>query len=101
MGVVIEFLRTLMHGDKDHSGGQPSYSFSTAKSPPDGTLGTSHATSPLMSEFDFNFQHSYGGSGSLGSPSSMSFKEPFVPQAMWNLNQTFEWDWANLGFGNM
>ncbi|EPS44284.1 hypothetical protein H072_1723 [Dactylellina haptotyla CBS 200.50] len=26
-----------------------------------------------------------------------SFSSPFVPQSLWNLNQTFEWDWANLG----
>ncbi|KAK6363371.1 hypothetical protein TWF730_000804 [Orbilia blumenaviensis] len=26
-----------------------------------------------------------------------SFSSPFVPQSLWNLNQTFEWDWANFG----
>ncbi|KAF3931065.1 hypothetical protein ABW20_dc0105451 [Dactylellina cionopaga] len=29
-----------------------------------------------------------------------SFSSPFVPQGMWNLNQTFEWDWANFGLMN-
>ncbi|TGJ71367.1 hypothetical protein EYR41_003333 [Orbilia oligospora] len=29
-----------------------------------------------------------------------SFSSPFVPQSLWNLNQTFEWDWANFGMMN-
>ncbi|EWC44067.1 hypothetical protein DRE_01419 [Drechslerella stenobrocha 248] len=29
-----------------------------------------------------------------------SFSSPFVPQSLWNLNQTFEWDWANVGLVN-
>ncbi|KAF3937080.1 hypothetical protein ABW19_dt0206857 [Dactylella cylindrospora] len=71
-----------------------------------------HSTPIKESSID-EFGFSYETPGTTGSqpseenelsPLTKSFQEsfssPFVPQSLWNLNQTFEWDWANLGLPN-
>src|SRR5579871_875024 len=63
---------------------------------------------PSIDGFNFNF-NTPGTSGQMSeenelSPLTKSFPEsfssPFVPQSLWNLNQTFEWDLANFGIMN-
>ena len=42
-----------------------------------------------------NGQHTY-------SPESLnvgSFQQPFVPQDLWQMPMTFEWDWGDMGVG--
>ncbi|KAL8840136.1 MAG: hypothetical protein Q9170_001484 [Blastenia crenularia] len=53
------------------------------------------STQPVI--FENDLQHSEGSS----SLSMGSFQQPFVPQDLWQMPQTLEWDWAdinNMGF---
>ena len=37
------------------------------------------------------------GTGGVGSPLNMgSFQQPFVPQDLWQMPMTLEWDWADM-----
>lgn len=51
---------------------------------PTGTSSPEHNT-PTYSNFNFG-----------GAASSGSFQQPMVPQELWNMPMTFEWDWADM-----
>jgi hypothetical protein len=58
-------------------------------------------TSPnsgIAQGFSPNDTHQYGG-GTGGQPSPLnmgSFQQPFVPQDLWQMPMTLEWDWADM-----
>ncbi|KAI4273102.1 MAG: hypothetical protein LQ337_004865 [Flavoplaca oasis] len=62
--------------------------------------GITNPTSNMPLPFSDNEIQLFGNQGS--SPLNMgSFQEPFVPQDLWQIPQTLEWDWAdfnNIGF---
>ncbi|KAL8718125.1 MAG: hypothetical protein Q9225_004700 [Loekoesia sp. 1 TL-2023] len=62
-----------------------------------GLLNPPSTMQPAVSEIDFQQMSSEGV-----SPLNMdSFQQPFVPQDLWQMPQTLEWDWAdmsNMGF---
>ena len=40
------------------------------------------------------------GNGGIGSPLDLgSYQQPFVPQDLWQMPMTLEWDWADMGSG--
>ena len=62
--------------------------------------GLTNPASGMPLPFSDNEMQHFGNQGS--SPLIMgSFQEPFVPQDLWQMPQTLEWDWAdfnNIGF---
>ena len=48
---------------------------------------------PLFPGLDFNQMNAQGES----SINMSSFQQPFVPQDLWQIPQTLEWDWAEMG----
>ena len=74
-----------------------------------GTGFTNQQLDPQLADLDFgtpnNFGISPGGTGADGSMGGFggtngSFQQPFVPQDLWQMPMTLEWDWAEgLGLG--
>lgn len=44
-----------------------------------------------------DIQQPFGGSVGT-SFSTESFQQPFVPQDLWQMPMTLEWDWADMGY---
>ena len=44
------------------------------------------------------YQTGNGQNGNIGSPPLYvgSFQQPFVPQDLWQMPMTLEWDWADI-----
>lgn len=54
---------------------------------------TEYSTPPNFAEMGFP-------NGDMNSPLSMnSFQQPFVPQDLWQMPMTLEWDWADMTGG--
>ncbi|KAL8971714.1 MAG: hypothetical protein Q9183_000925 [Haloplaca sp. 2 TL-2023] len=56
-------------------------------------MNTPSSMPPLFPGPDFNPTNAQGES----SMSMGSFQQPFVPQDLWQIPQTLEWDWAEMG----
>ncbi|TVY15369.1 Fusaridione A cluster transcription factor fsdR [Lachnellula arida] len=55
--------------------------------------GTEYSTPPNFAEMGYP-------NGDMNSPLSMnSFQQPFVPQDLWQMPMTLEWDWADMTGG--
>lgn len=54
---------------------------------------SSNGISPNFNAHDLQQQYSTDGSPSL---SMGSFQQPFVPQDLWQMPMTLEWDWADM-----
>ncbi|KAK4552529.1 hypothetical protein LTR86_010373 [Recurvomyces mirabilis] len=84
----------------------------TGLTPPSNTNGANNLVDPLLGDmgamtsgpFDIpNGNGMGGGGGGPGSGGGMpgSFQQPFVPQDLWQMPMTLEWDWAEgLGLGS-
>jgi hypothetical protein len=46
-------------------------------------------------------QASFPDQTTSADASSFSFQQPFVPQDLWQMPMTLEWDWADLSTSNI
>lgn len=66
---------------------------------PDGFQGTGFSPAPMTNEFGMPFNAPMGSGDMSGGAGS--FQQPFVPQDLWQMPMTLEWDWAEgLGLGS-
>lgn len=67
---------------------------------PDG-FSPSGAFAPSPNGFDMQQQQFQAGPGGMMPDPSGQFQQPFVPQDLWQMPMTLEWDWAEgLGLGS-
>ncbi|KAK2767420.1 hypothetical protein FQN54_003576 [Arachnomyces sp. PD_36] len=78
----------------------------------DSDMGVPSGDTPVMSEFNHDFAESMAANGlgqsgfttgppfpgNYGTPmdNMPSFQQPFVPQDLWQMPMTLEWDWADM-----
>ena len=67
-----------------------------------GNLPTDNGMYPPLEPLNGMDMHNGGPAGSAADfgaagMASGSFQQPFVPQDLWQMPMTFEWDWADLG----
>lgn len=61
--------------------------------------GTDYST-PTNGMTPFAEMQSYANGADMSSPLNMnSFQQPFVPQDLWQMPMTLEWDWADMTGG--
>lgn len=80
---------------------QPQANLTDGYEPHGGTNGFSLANATTMPEYPDPNSLLMNGNGFDPGPNVGSFQQPFVPQDLWQMPMTLEWDWAEgLGLGS-
>lgn len=77
--------------------GIPSHNWMGSVAPPQENMFTPDNSFPPATFPQDNFDmQGYGAMGQMNSEIAGSFQQPFVPQDLWQMPMTLEWDWADF-----